>query len=127
LCHSIQILVVVRSFKNIILRNIHFFKGSLSAIVLRFACPAFVLSTLLGSLVSSDSVSPALTWMVEVTSSSFQVKAGLTESEETREPSEGVRTETEQANLKTMGERDPLKKLIFLKMIFLKELTTTRI
>ena len=64
---------------------------------------------------------------LEDVTSTIQVKAGLTESEETREPSKGGRTETEQANLKTMGERDPLKKLIFLKMIFLKELTTTRI
>ena len=64
---------------------------------------------------------------LEDVTSTIQVKAGLTESEETREPSKGGRTETEQANLKTMGERDPLKKLTFLKMIFLKELTTTRI
>ena len=64
---------------------------------------------------------------LEDVTSTIQVKAGLTESEETREPSKGERTETEQANLKTMEERDPLKKLIFLKMIFLKELTTTRI
>ena len=73
LCHSIQILVVVSSFKNIILRNINFFKGSLSPIVLRFACSVSVFPPLLGSLVSSDSVSPALTWMVEVTSSSFDI------------------------------------------------------
>jgi len=73
LCHSIQILVVVRSFKNIILRNINLFKGSLSASCLRFACSVFVLPTLLGSLVSSDSVSSALTWMVEVTSPCFDI------------------------------------------------------
>ena len=64
---------------------------------------------------------------LEDVTSTIQVKAGLTESEETREPSKGERIGTEQANLKTMGERDPLKKLILPKMIFLKELTTTRI
>ena len=65
---------------------------------------------------------------LEDVTSTIQVKAGLTESEETREPSKEERTETEQANLKTMGERDPLKKLTFPReMIFLKELTTTRI
>ena len=64
----------------------------------------------------------------EDVTSTIQVKAGLTVSEETREPSKGERTETEQASLKTMGERDPLKKLIFpQEMIFLKVLTTTRI
>ena len=65
---------------------------------------------------------------LEDVTSTIQVKAGLTVSEETREPSKEERTETEQANLKTMGGRDPLKKLIFpQEMIFLKELTTTRI